>query len=332
MSPVPGGRSSSSTSRSPQNTSARNCCNARCSIGPRHTTGWPAGTNMPIETTLTSCARGGSSMSSTRVGRPAHPEHAGDREAVDVGVEHADPQAVRGHRDREVGGDGRLADPALAGRDREHLGQRVRLRERDDRLRGAAAQHGPQLGPLLRAHHAHRHVHRGHPGHAGRRRGDVAGQGVLERAARRRQVEADGDERAARPVRADVDRPHHAEVGDRAADLRVEDAGQLGADGIDQEVGIDGGHAPIVGAARPAPVVRGARGRRSPTVRLSRRAGGRRPRGARGRRAPRAHRAGSRAGRGAPRATRGRRRRGPRSAPRAGCAARTGRSRGSRPR
>ena len=56
MSPVPGGRSSSSTSRSPQNTSPRNCCSARCSIGPRHTTGWLPGTNMPIEMTFTSCA------------------------------------------------------------------------------------------------------------------------------------------------------------------------------------------------------------------------------------------------------------------------------------
>src|SRR5690606_16714379 len=39
MSPVPGGRSRSSTSRSPQKTSARNCSSARCSIGPRQTTG-----------------------------------------------------------------------------------------------------------------------------------------------------------------------------------------------------------------------------------------------------------------------------------------------------
>src|SRR5665811_437561 len=66
--PGTGGRSSSSTSRSPQNTSARNCCRARCSIGPRHTTGWPALTNMPIEMTFTSCAITGRIMSSTRVG------------------------------------------------------------------------------------------------------------------------------------------------------------------------------------------------------------------------------------------------------------------------
>ena len=54
MSPVPGGRSSSSTSRSPQYTSARNCCSARCSIGPRHTTGVLPWVNIAIEMTRTS--------------------------------------------------------------------------------------------------------------------------------------------------------------------------------------------------------------------------------------------------------------------------------------
>ncbi len=77
MSPVPGGRSSSSTSRSPQNTSARNCCSARCSIGPRQTTGWLPGTNMPIEMTFTSWLSGGRIMSSTWVGRPVTPSMRG---------------------------------------------------------------------------------------------------------------------------------------------------------------------------------------------------------------------------------------------------------------
>ena len=52
MSPVPGGRSMSSTSRSPQYTSARNCCSARWSMGPRHTTGVLPLVNIPIEMTL----------------------------------------------------------------------------------------------------------------------------------------------------------------------------------------------------------------------------------------------------------------------------------------
>ena len=77
MSPVPGGRSSSSTSRSPQNTSARNCCSARCSIGPRQTTGTLPSTNMPTLITFTPCATGGRIISPTRVGRPVTPSMRG---------------------------------------------------------------------------------------------------------------------------------------------------------------------------------------------------------------------------------------------------------------
>ncbi len=77
MSPVPGGRSSSRTSRSPQKTSARNCCSARCSIGPRHTTGVLPGVNMPIEMTFTPCACGGMIISSTWVGRSSVPSIRG---------------------------------------------------------------------------------------------------------------------------------------------------------------------------------------------------------------------------------------------------------------
>ena len=77
MSPVPGGRSISSTSRSPQNTSARNCCSARCSIGPRQTTAVLPGVNMPIEMTFTSCATGGMIICSTWVGLPVTPSMRG---------------------------------------------------------------------------------------------------------------------------------------------------------------------------------------------------------------------------------------------------------------
>ena len=48
------------------------------------------------------------------------PEHARDAEAPDVGVEHADAQPARRERGGEVHGDRRLADAALAARDREH--------------------------------------------------------------------------------------------------------------------------------------------------------------------------------------------------------------------
>ena len=67
--------------------------------------------------------------------RPAgHAQHARDRVAVDVGVDHADLGAVRGQRGRQVRRQRRLADAALAGR--------------DARSRGCA---GPATTPLLAA-------------------------------------------------------------------------------------------------------------------------------------------------------------------------------------
>ena len=58
-------------------------------------------------------------------------EHAGDREAVDVGVDDADRVALGGERDGEVDGDAGLADAALAGRDEQRAGPRAGLGERD---------------------------------------------------------------------------------------------------------------------------------------------------------------------------------------------------------
>ena len=55
-------------------------------------------------------------------------EHAGDREAVDVGVDHADRVAPLGERDGEVGGDRGLADAALAGGDEQRPGLASRAR------------------------------------------------------------------------------------------------------------------------------------------------------------------------------------------------------------
>src|SRR5258707_840642 len=47
---------------------------------------------------------------------------AGDREAVDVGIEDADRVAPLGQGHRQVGGDARLADTTLAGRDEQRTG------------------------------------------------------------------------------------------------------------------------------------------------------------------------------------------------------------------
>ena len=93
ISPVPGGKSSSSTSRAPKCTSMMNCSRARCSMGPRHATGSLPLRNMPIEITrikppLTFCSPqrwagagtstvGGRIRSSRRVGASVIPSRLG---------------------------------------------------------------------------------------------------------------------------------------------------------------------------------------------------------------------------------------------------------------
>ena len=65
-------------------------------------------------------------------------EHPRDREAVDVGVEHADRVAPLGQGDGEVGGDARLAHAALARGDQQRAGLRAGLGERDRPALGVA--------------------------------------------------------------------------------------------------------------------------------------------------------------------------------------------------
>ena len=77
MSPVPGGRSQSRKSSSPQCTSARNCCSARCSIGPRQMTGRSSLMKKPIEMTLQPCACRGMTMPSKATGWPDTPSIRG---------------------------------------------------------------------------------------------------------------------------------------------------------------------------------------------------------------------------------------------------------------
>ena len=48
-------------------------------------------------------------------------EHHRLRRSVDVGIEHADLRALRGERQREIDGGGRLADTTLAARDRDDV-------------------------------------------------------------------------------------------------------------------------------------------------------------------------------------------------------------------
>ena len=67
-SPVPGGMSTRSVSRSPQWTSERNCSSALCSIGPRHMTGAFSSRKNPIDISFRSPRTGGTIISSTAIG------------------------------------------------------------------------------------------------------------------------------------------------------------------------------------------------------------------------------------------------------------------------
>ena len=154
-------------------------------------------------------------------------EHGGDRVAVDVGVDDADPQALGGHRQREVDGDRRLADAALAAGDREDLGQRAGLGERDLALRlAAAASCSWRPARCSARHHAEGEVDVGDAGDRAQGGVDVAVDGVLHRTAGDGQQHGESYDAA-----VDLDGLDHAEVGDRTLDLGVVDPRQRGVDG-----------------------------------------------------------------------------------------------------
>ena len=77
----------------------------------------PSSRKNPIDMTLRSCATGGTIILSTDDRALLDAEHAGDRVAVDVGVDDADLEPAGAQREREVDRQRRLADAALAGRD-----------------------------------------------------------------------------------------------------------------------------------------------------------------------------------------------------------------------
>ena len=161
--------------------------------------------------------------SSTWVGRRVgDAEHRRHRVAVDVGVHDADLHALLGHRQREVDGHRGLADAALPAGDREHLGERAGLGERDLPLRLAVAQPILETGPLLGGHHTEMQVDASDPGNRADGRRDVLGDGVLQWAAGDGEQHGHVDQAGV----IDLDRVHHSEVGDRSLDLRVVDRGQ----------------------------------------------------------------------------------------------------------
>ena len=120
MSPVPGGMSTTSMSISPQCTSVRNCSSARCSIGPRHITGSFVVEEEADRHQLQAVLHRRDDHLVDRDRLLVDAEDVRDRVPVDVGVEDADALAELRERDGEVRGEGRLADAALAARDRDH--------------------------------------------------------------------------------------------------------------------------------------------------------------------------------------------------------------------
>ena len=88
-SPVPGGRSTSSSSASPQSASIR-LASAPVAIGPRQASAWPGETSCPSDRKRMPCASTGISFSSSASGLSMRAEQGRLRRAVDVGVDQPD--------------------------------------------------------------------------------------------------------------------------------------------------------------------------------------------------------------------------------------------------
>ena len=128
-------------------------------------------------------------------------QHARDGEAVDVGVDDADLVALVAQREREVDGQRRLADAALAGGDGDDAGARVdgdRLAASAARCRAVAAQHPGQLGALLGRHVREAHRDRAHAV----QRADLAAHVALDLRLQRAARHASGRRRPRRRRRA----------------------------------------------------------------------------------------------------------------------------------
>ena len=147
-------------------------------------------------------------------------EHAGDREAVDVGVDNADRQALFGECDSEVGGYRRLADTALAGGHRVDAGERVRFVEGNGARGAGPLELFAHLLALLGCHGAQFHVDGGDAFNSLYGLRGVADDGVLERTARDCQQNAHVDG----AVVCDGEFVEHSQFDDAAADFGVYDA------------------------------------------------------------------------------------------------------------
>ena len=153
-SPVPGGMSTTSVSSSPQCTSVRNCSSARCSIGPRHMTGSLSSRKKPIDISFSSLRdRAGRSCGRRRPASGGSRACAGSSGRRRRRRESRRALAELVERGGEVGRERRLADAALAARDRDHAGRRGRA-GCPSCARSPAAQPRRQRAALLGRHHA----------------------------------------------------------------------------------------------------------------------------------------------------------------------------------
>ena len=158
---------------------------------------------------------GGTIIESTTIGALRHAEYVRDRVPVDVRVEHADALAALGERRREVRGEGRLADPALAGGDRDDPRPGI---EPDLALGAAPTQPGRERRLLLGAHNVEVECDARHVRHAT----DVRRHLLLEAGAERAAGDREGDRHVHGSVRRDDHVPHHLELGDGSLELGVD--------------------------------------------------------------------------------------------------------------
>ena len=145
----------------------------------------------------------------------AEAEHARDRVAPHVRVEHADLLALGGQGGRQVDGQRRLADAALARPDAVDVRD---LRERTLRQAARPAELALQFGLLLVGQHVEADVDAGHPVEDADGVGDGGLERVLDRAAGSRERDGDVDG----PALLDLDRADHVELDDVAPQLRVD--------------------------------------------------------------------------------------------------------------
>ena len=143
-------------------------------------------------------------------------EQAGHGVAVNIGIDNAHLQALIRQRCGQVDGHRGLADATLTRRHRKDAGRRIGLRKRNLGFGLAAAQLLFQLAALLIAHRVHGHGNLANAVDVLDRGAGIGLDGGLHGAARDGQINANGD-----VVSFDIDRFHHIQFGDGAADFWI---------------------------------------------------------------------------------------------------------------